>query len=295
MNMFNLNDLINAMEELHYPTTLCWRINVQLDPQLPPIRAKELHIRQLILNMVAYAAQPWIESDQELSLATRAAVLSSQELQSCHTGSLMPAGSYVELTVFQTRQYLMPRQELPLSSLQTKLDRITSILQIYHGAVCIQNSPHVGIKAYLPITPPVVMANTQMQTASRQTSHPEQGTILVIDDESEVRSVIAKMIERMGFRVEVAASGIQGIANIKSGISDLRTVLLDLTMGEMNGIEVAEAIQAMLPTLPIILMSGYSAEDIHPQDNRIALYSFIQKPFSYKTLEAMLKQNSTES
>jgi CheY-like chemotaxis protein len=294
MNMLNLNDLINAMEELHCPTTQCRRIHVRLAPQLPAIRADELHIRQLILNMIAYATQPWMDGEQELNLATRATILSTHDLQLCNIGRSMPAGNYVELTVFQSEHSGTPRQELPVRSLEANLDGIASILHRYHGAVCVQNLPPIGVKVYLPAAPPGAGADRHIPTQVRQTAHPTYGTILVIDDESEVRGVIAKMIERMGFRVEVAAGGLQGIAIIKSGISDLRVVLLDLSMAGMNGIEAAEVIQAMLPTLPIILMSGYSAEDIHPQDNRLAIHSFIQKPFSYKTLEAILKQNSAQ-
>jgi two-component system, cell cycle sensor histidine kinase and response regulator CckA len=294
MNMLNLNDLINAMEELHGPTTRWRRINLRLDPQLPPIKAAELPIRRLILNMIAYVTQAWMEGDHELNLATRATILSSHDLQLCDIGRSMPAGSYVELTVFHAEQH-GSRQALPARSLPANLDGITPLLHRCQGAGCVQSFPHAGVNVYLPTTAPVVAANRHIQTKSRQLAHPKLGTILVIDDESEVRGVIAKMIERMGFRVEVAASGVQGIATIKSGISDLRVVLLDLSMAEMNGIEAAEAIQALLPTLPIILMSGYSAEDIHPQDNRLAIHSFIQKPFSYKTLEALLKQNSGES
>jgi CheY-like chemotaxis protein len=295
MNTLNLNKLINAMEELHCPTTRCRRINVQLAPEVPPISAEELHIRQLILNMIAYTIQQWMEGDQELILATRATSLSRHDLQLCDLGRSMPAGNYVELTVFQAEHCVTHRHDLTVGSLQVHLDGIRSILDRYHGAVWVQNFPRVGVKVYLPTASPVVSENTPVQTKSRQTPHLQTGTVLVIDDESEVRGVIAKMIERMGFRVEVAASGGQGIATIKSGISDLRVVLLDLSMAGMNGIEAAEAIQALLPTLPIILMSGYSTEDIQPQDNRLAIHSFIQKPFSYKTLEALLKQNSAES
>jgi CheY-like chemotaxis protein len=295
MNMLNLNNLINAMEELHGPTTRWRRINLRLDPQLPPIRAEELHIRHLISNMITYVTQAWMEGGHELNLATRATILSSHDLQLCDIGRSIPAGSYVEVAIVQAEQWATPRHALPVPSLQANLDGITPILHRYQGAGCVQSFPHAGVNVYLPTAAPVVAANTHIQTKSRQLAHPKLGTILVIDDESEVRGVIAKMIERMGFRVEVAASGLQGIATIKSGISDLRVVLLDLSMAEMNGIETAEAIQALLPTLPIILMSGYSAEDIHPQDNRLAIHTFIQKPFSYKTLEAILKQNSAES
>jgi CheY-like chemotaxis protein len=296
MTMINLNDLINAMEELHCPpTTLCPRINVQLDPQLPPISADERHIRRLIENMIAYATQTSRDCDHELNLATRAALLSSQDLQLCHADGSVLAGAYAELTIFQAQQSATPRQERPVRNLQTNLDGIIPILQMYHGAVCVDTCPHVGIKVYLPIASSVILANTPIQSKLQQTSHPKHGTILVIDDEGEVRGVIAKMIERMGFNVKVAASGIQGIDSIKSGISDLWGVLLDLSMAEMNGIEVAEAIRAMLPTLPIILMSGYSAEDIQLQDNRLAIHGFIQKPFGYKTLEAILKQSSADS
>lgn len=117
---------------------------------------------------------------------------------------------------------------------------------------------------------------------------PTLGTILVVDDENDVRSVVTKMIERIGFQVKAAATGVQAITSVKAGISNLQAILLDLNMTDMNGLEVATSIHSILPNVPIILMSGYSAEDIDHHDARIAIHSFVQKPFSYKTLESIL-------
>ena len=77
---------------------------MQLDPQLPPIRAEERHITWLIVNMIAYATQLSMQYDQELNHNHGAVVLSSQDLQLCHVGMSDLAGTYVELTIFQTHQ-----------------------------------------------------------------------------------------------------------------------------------------------------------------------------------------------
>jgi CheY-like chemotaxis protein len=87
------------------------------------------------------------------------------------------------------------------------------------------------------------------------------GSILVVDDEIDVRSVVTKMIERIEFHVQDAANGAKAIASIKAGINNLQAVLLDLSMTDMNGLEVAASIHPILPTVPIILMNRYSAED----------------------------------
>ena len=60
------------------------------------------------------------------------------------------------------------------------------------------------------------------------------GTILVVDNEIDVRSVVTEMIERIGFHVQDAADGAQAIASIKAGINNLQAVLLDLYVTDVN-------------------------------------------------------------
>jgi two-component system, cell cycle sensor histidine kinase and response regulator CckA len=283
MNTININTLFRTMEELRCPSIPdCQKIELQLDPELPPIEAEEQHIRCLILSLISYTTRLW--ANKQLLLTTQSISLSNHELRVCTINNTLSQGSYVEIGVFSTYPLREIRQQAdePGASADEDLAAAKAIIRRYHGALNSSTVPPQGIKAYLP--------TTALQRAQRKQEPPTArlGTILVVDDENDVRSVVTKMIERIGFQVEAAANGAQAITSIKAGINNLQAVLLDVSMTDMNGLEVAASIHTILPSVPIILMSGYSAEDINHSNNQIAIHSFVQKPFSYKTLESIL-------
>ena len=87
----------------------------------------------------------------------------------------------------------------------------------------------------------------------------ERASVLVIDDDPDVRSFIADALEEQGYRVRQAADGREGLKQIDSDRPDL--VIVDFIMPEMSGAEVARRIRAKLPDQPILFVSGYSETD----------------------------------
>jgi CheY-like chemotaxis protein len=88
-----------------------------------------------------------------------------------------------------------------------------------------------------------------MQTAS----------VLVIDDDPDVRAFIAAALEEHGYRVREAGDGKEGLAEIERDKPDL--VIVDFLMPGLSGAEVARRIRAKLPKQPILFVSGYSETD----------------------------------
>jgi CheY-like chemotaxis protein len=78
--------------------------------------------------------------------------------------------------------------------------------------------------------------------------------ILVIDDESQIRTLLRKMLEREGHTVTEAADGVEGLKRYHSMKPDL--VITDLTMPEKNGIETIKELMAENPAVRIIAISG---------------------------------------
>lgn len=81
-------------------------------------------------------------------------------------------------------------------------------------------------------------------------------TILCIDDEASSGKVRKLLLESEGYRVIVSESGQEGLEALQSERVDL--VILDYWMSGMNGIEVAERIKIMKPSIPIIILSGFA-------------------------------------
>lgn len=116
------------------------------------------------------------------------------------------------------------------------------------------------------------------------------GTILVVDDEESIRSLVKRVLERRGHRVIACQTAAEALA--EPGPFDL--LLVDLVLPEVNGRELADALRARWPSLPIILMSGYLAQDgLVPEPPAI----FLQKPMLpsvvVETVERMLSVNQS--
>ena len=105
------------------------------------------------------------------------------------------------------------------------------------------------------------------------------GTILVVDDEETVRMVTARALEHLGFTVLTASDGQQGVDTFAKHADEVRCVLLDLTMPQLNGEEAFRRIHALRPSVRVVLMSGYSEADSADHFACQDLAGFVQKPF----------------
>lgn len=106
-------------------------------------------------------------------------------------------------------------------------------------------------------------------------------TILVVDDEPEVRAVVAEFLEDFGYRVLLADGGAQALALLRDN-PGIGLLLSDIRMPEMSGIELAEMATSQHPAIKVILMSGYF---VAQQVNR----RFLRKPFRMKELQAAVR------
>lgn len=102
--------------------------------------------------------------------------------------------------------------------------------------------------------------------------------ILVVDDEPEVRAVVAEFLEDFGYRVLLADCGSRALALLRETPA-IELLLTDIRMPEMSGIELANIATEAYPRLRVILMSGYF---VAQQVTR----RFLRKPFRMKELQA---------
>lgn len=112
-------------------------------------------------------------------------------------------------------------------------------------------------------------------------------TILLVDDEQEVRSVIAEMLREMNCRVLEAASGHEALAASDAHPGDIDLLLTDLIMPGMTGRMLADMLRPRRPGIVVVFISGY-VDDSHSSLTEQGLY-YIKKPI---TAEALLEKIS---
>jgi CheY-like chemotaxis protein len=115
------------------------------------------------------------------------------------------------------------------------------------------------------------------------------GIALLAEDETSVRLITRRMLERLGYRVIEAADGLSAIARFKENAKSIDVVLLDITMPGMSGEDVLAELRRLRPELRVVVASGHEEQEIAARLNGLGASGFIQKPFSMEALAAVLK------
>lgn len=125
--------------------------------------------------------------------------------------------------------------------------------------------------------------STEMNTASEQTSTQDQ-TLLIVDDEENLRFIARDILEQHGYKVLEAENGVEALKQINQSAEDVNLIVTDLIMPEMDGIELIERIRPLHPHMKYIMISGSTDKsllDQYTSDNNIPL---LAKPFNIDQL-----------
>ncbi|MEE4262601.1 MAG: sigma-54 dependent transcriptional regulator [Desulfobacteraceae bacterium] len=113
-------------------------------------------------------------------------------------------------------------------------------------------------------------------------------TILIIDDDDQLRKSFHKLLSEEGYRAEGAASGEAGLEIIQNQLPDL--VIVDIRLPGINGLETFEAIHALEPKLPVIIMTAYGTTETAIEATKMGAFDYILKPFEIPDMLAVIKQ-----
>ena len=108
--------------------------------------------------------------------------------------------------------------------------------------------------------------------------------ILVVDDETAVRSLVCSILSRRGHTVLEAKDGSRALEIVKQCGTAIDVLLTDLVMPGMNGRDLLRNLEAFAPLLSVVLMSGYTQEAIAARGILVDCQSVLRKPFSAQEL-----------
>lgn len=155
------------------------------------------------------------------------------------------------------------------------LANVYACVKHHHGAIAVESS--VGRGTTFRIWLPLAAAGTISGPIAAITG---TGTILVVDDDSELRSIAADMLGLLGYRCVVAADGIEAIAKLAEQPIDL--VLLDMVMPKLDGRQTIPRLRELDQTIRILMCSGSVEDEIAAR--QLGADGFIRKPFQMAAL-----------
>jgi CheY-like chemotaxis protein len=121
----------------------------------------------------------------------------------------------------------------------------------------------------------------ESDTAARSAERAEQPMLMIVDDDPEVRIIVAEFLRDFGYRVIQADSGAEALRLLEQA-PDLRMIITDIRMPDMSGFELADIATQRQRDLKVILISGYF---VSQQIDR----RFLRKPFRMRELEAAVR------
>src|SRR5437588_2006253 len=128
------------------------------------------------------------------------------------------------------------------------------------------------------------MSEAAVITRGAVSGSPVGGSVLIIDDEAEIRESLQTLLEMEGFEVETAISGEDGISQMADRPFDL--VLLDLTLPGRNGMEILAEIHSHDSSLPVIMITAYGTVENAVRAMQSGAANFVQKPWDNEKLLA---------
>jgi len=286
-------------------STISKRLTLEYDlaAALPPIRADQTQLRQIIMNIVTNASEASGEGDGVITIRTSEWNPTTQNFQSWYVLGDLPASRSVVLTIQDTgcgmASEMIPKIFDPFYSTKFPgrglgLAALLGLAQAHAAAIAVRSQPDVGTEFSLlfpaTTTSPSTKRAPVFSIPTQHSSLTKKPTVLVVDDEEDVRVACSMIFEEMGLKTLVASDGQIGIQVFQQHQHDIMVVLLDLTMPNMDGQQFFEYLQGLNATIPVILSSGYSEEEAMKRFHNPDMAAFIQKPYQVETLIAKVEE-----
>jgi CheY-like chemotaxis protein len=266
-------------------------------PGLGRVRADPGQIEQVIMNLVVNARDAMPKGGQ-LSIETGNVELDSDYARE-HWG--VTPGPHVMLAVSDTGvgmdQATQARIFEPFFTTKEVgkgtglgLSTVFGIAQQSGGSVSVHSEPNAGttFRVYFP------RIEADLDVARPPSSVPAtlrgSETILLVEDQVQVRAAAALILQRNGYRAIVAQSAGDALLLAEKHRGDIHLLLTDFVMPQISGLELARRIAPTRPELKVLLMSGHTDDSIVRHgvlDGRIA---FLQKPFTPESLTRKVRE-----
>jgi CheY-like chemotaxis protein len=157
---------------------------------------------------------------------------------------------------------------------------VDGLVRHHGGTIDVDSRPGQGttFSIYLPFASAPLATESAEPPLVRSAVVRSHATILLVEDESQVRTLTGRMLEHVGYRVLSAPTPADACALFDAHARDVNVLVTDVVMPDMHGPALAQRLVARQPDLRVLFMSGYS--DVIPESSGTGRMAFLQKPFA---------------
>jgi two-component system, cell cycle sensor histidine kinase and response regulator CckA len=265
----------------------------ELSPFALRVRADEAQLQQVVLNL-AVNARDAMPSGGRLRIATAGLELGDSE-QHPHG---LTTGRWVVLTVADNGCGMPPDVQSRVFEpfFTTKehgtglgLATVYGIVKQHDGEIVLESIENHGttFTIYLPTTVAAIDLGRAAQSPALRAR--SQATILIVEDEADVREILCEVLEDLGYRVLPAADAVEALATVAEHGRTIDLVVTDIVMPGMNGPDLVARLRRTRAGLRAVYISGYTDGAISEQRQLPPGTHFLSKPFSPESLATRVR------
>jgi len=267
------------------------QVSVQISRKLGLVNADQSQLEQVILNLATNAREAMPEGGV-LTITIDQYVSSPEQPE-------LPPGEYVRLSVSDTgvgmSEEVLSRIFEPFFTTKKSgsglgLSTVYGIVKQSGGYITVQSASGQGatFNVYLPVAP-------DRSASSVMAGEPEPAhvsgheTVLLVDNEEDLRNAAVEYLESCGYHVLTAGDGREAIEVADRYNGPIALLISDIVMPRMNGRGLVEHIRKARPTTRVLMISGYADDAMSRHGIALDPSCFLQKPFTFQALGAKIR------
>ena len=299
VEVLNLSTLIPEMSGLVRPS-ISRKISLRLDlaEDLPPIEADRGQIQQVFMNLALNAAEAIGSHDGLISVRTGIQNVDDRYLRLHPEATELRPGECVFLEVRDTgcgmdeatkARIFDPFFTTKFTGRGLGLAAVAGIVRSHKGSIAVSSAPGQG-SCFTVLFPAAAGAAEEPRATARDAALQGAGVVVVVDDEPVVREMAKKALERYGYTVLLADSGLAALDVLKRHSGDIAMVILDLSMPNMSGEDALPELRRIRPDVKVVVTSGYSETEAMALFKGQAVSGFLQKPYTSRGIAEKVKR-----
>ncbi len=265
-------------------------VNINREENIPKINLDPVEFEQVIINLCLNARDA-MEGHGTIEIAFNCRTL-NRECHSCHENIF---GTFLDITL-KDSGHGIPEKVIskifdPFYTTKKEgegtglgLSMVHGIIHNTGGHIYIDSSPEKGTMFHLLFPIP---SQAEIQSAI-QANAPEQ--IMVVDDDVMVGSYLREILLRNGFEPVYFSKSSDALAHFQTHQENISLVITDQVMPGLTGIELSEEILMLDPSMPIIILTGYSKDLTEQKAKDKGIREFFGKPIDKEKLLASIRQ-----
>ncbi|MBI9076158.1 MAG: PAS domain S-box protein [Desulfatibacillum sp.] len=289
-----LEDVLK-MVRAAFPSTIQIRRNICSRCRL--VLADPTQVHQVLMNLCTNAYHAMLEKGGLLHVSLREVEIGKGKFPG--SGPL-PPGHYARVTIRDTGCGI-PRDVLdrifePYFTTKVAgegtglgLATVHAIVEKLEGRITVDSEEGKGsvFDVFFPIVPGAIAAPCKQE---RGPVPKGRESVLLVDDEESILNMLAQMLHRLGYKVTCFRDSLTALSAFLQRPEAFDVVITDLTMPKMTGVSLAEQMLKVVPSLPIILCTGFSERITASEVEKVGIKAFLNKPAIFHDLGQTIRK-----